>query len=340
MTGALILAALLAQAAVSPPSQSIPQSDEEQATSALVKAAQAAQKAAEAADRSAEAADRSAEAAEKAVEKLSAAQAGAAPATAGAPPASAAAGAAAPSSIAAAPVATGPVWTGTVGAGLIALTGNAQTLSFAANGNFQRKTADWIYAVKASAAYGQNTAPGATANQVTALNALLEARGDRRLNDQLSVYLLAGIDTDHLASIEERPYGESGVSLIWFDERVGTLDKASFSTDLGFRYGHEYRFQYYPTPERLAGVDIVAPHAGVAFHYALNKDVTFNDDFGVLANVVGQTRLLLTNTAKLASRLTERVGLAVTFLVNDDSAPPPGKVQTDTALTVGLEVAF
>lgn len=236
--------------------------------------------------------------------------------------------------------AAAPVWTGTVGLGLIALTGNSRAVTVAGTGNFQRKSPEWIYAVKVAGAYGQTTPPGAQASQVSALNALLEARGDRRLSEQLSLYLLAGIDTDHLKSIEERPFGEAGVSYLWFAEKEGELEKASFKTDLGFRYGREIRQQYYPTPARLDAVDIVAPRAGAAFRYAFSRDVIFTDEAGVLLNVSGATRVLFTDTAKLTSRLTERIGLGVSFLVNDDSVPPPGKVSTDTALTVGLEIGI
>ena len=78
-----------------------------------------------------------------------------------------------------------PTWTGTVTLGLIALTGNSQTVTFATNGAFERKTTEWIWSVKAFAAYGQSTASGAAGSQVTALNAGIQARGDRRLTDQL-----------------------------------------------------------------------------------------------------------------------------------------------------------
>jgi hypothetical protein len=59
-----------------------------------------------------------------------------------------------------------------------------------------------------------------------------------------------------------------------------------------------------------------------------------------LGNVVGQARLLFTSTSKLSSRLTEKVSLGVSFVVNDDTVPPKDKVPTDTALTIGLEVGI
>lgn len=240
----------------------------------------------------------------------------------------------------ASPAPASVVWTGAVGLGLIALTGNSRALTLAATGNLQRKSPDWIYALRAGGAYGQTTPPGSGSSQINALNALFEARGDRRLTEQLSLYLLAGVDTDHLKSIEERPYGELGVSYLWFDEKEGDLQRSSFKTDLGFRYGREIRQQYYPTVARLDAVDIIAPRVGAAFRYALSREVIFTDEAGLLLNLANTTRALFSNTAKLTSRLTERVGLGVAFVINDDTVPPPGKVSIDTALTVGLEVGL
>ena len=241
--------------------------------------------------------------------------------------------------------ATSPTWSGTVALGAIVLTGNSQTLTFSTNAALERKSEEWIWGVKAFAAYGQSTATGAE-SQVTALNAGLQLRGDRRLTDQLSLYLLAGVDTDHLKSIEYRPFGEVGVSYIWFDVKEADFQKTTLRTDLGFRYGREYRFQYYPThvgptqDPAFAEVDIVAPRLGLFYRYAFNKEVIFTEDASLLANVSGQARLLLVSTSKLSARLTQRMSLGVGFVVNDDTVPPKGKVPTDTALTIGLEIGI
>ena len=308
-----------------------------QTTSATPDPATSAARAAVAAEKAAEAAQKAAEAAQKSVEALSAATA-AKPA-----PAPAATPSVVPT---AAPVPPDVIWSGTVGLGLIALTGNSQTITFSTNAAAERKSKNWILGLKASAAYGQNEAPGQASSQVTALNGTLPARGDRRFSDTTSLYLLAGVDTDHLQSIESRPFGEVGVALIWFDEKQGDLAKTSLRTDLGFRYGREYRFQYYPTVQgpsqnpALAEVDIVAPRLGVAYRYAVNKDVIFTEEVSAIGNVVNTARLLFTSTTKLASRLTEKVALGVSFVVNDDTVPAPGKVPADTALAVGLEIGL
>jgi len=301
------------------------------AADAANKAASAAEKAATAAASAAESAAKAAEAAAKAVEqvqKSTAAAAAAAPATPAAP--------------AAAPTTQTPsvVYTSVINLGLIALTGNAQSLSFTLGGSFQRKSQSWILSARGSAAYGQARTPGTEDTNVNAEAATAQLRVDRRFTEAATVYVLGGIDTDHIQSIEERPYGELGASLTWFDTKQGDLDKASLRTDLGFRYGREYRFQYFPVPLSLGAVDIVAPHAGLAFRYAVSKEIIFTEALDLVANLQGDPRLLLTNTAKIAARLSSSFSLTVSFLVNYDSLPPPPKLSTDTALTVGVEVAL
>jgi putative salt-induced outer membrane protein YdiY len=292
-------------------------------------AAAAAQRAAEAAEKAAEAAARSAAAVEKLV------PAAAAPTAPAAPPAGPAPKGPPP-----------PAWTGLVSLGLIALTGNSESLSFKLTSAFDYKGPEWIWGIRATAVYGQARNPGQTESQVNALGATFQARGDRRFSEALSAYLLAGIDTDHVKSIESRPYGEAGVSLIWWDskEKDG-FQKSLLRTDLGFRYGHEYRFQYYGTPadptvHALPGVDIVAPHGGANLRYAINKDIIFTQDVDAVGNLVGTARLLLTATSKLAARLTAATSLGIAFAVSYDSVPPPNKLGTDTALTVSLDIAL
>ena len=238
------------------------------------------------------------------------------------------------------------VWSGTVGLGLIALSGNSKTITFSSTGSFERKSPDWIWGIKAFGAYGQATPAGKQNSEVTALNAGIQARGDRRFTEALSVYLLAGIDTDHVKSIESRPFGETGLGIIWWDEKVGDFQKSTLRTDLGVRYGREYRFQYYPVQvsarqdPAFATVEILAPRVGAFFRYALNKDVIFSEDASALGNVVNEARFLFVSTSKIATRLTEKVSLGVSFMVSDDTVPAKGKVPTDTTLTVGIEVGI
>ncbi len=285
----------------------------------------AATRAAAAAERSAAAAERAAAAAEIA--------ANAAAKIAGVPPTTAAAAKAA----AAAPSAT---WSGTAGLGLISVTGNAKALTFSVNATVERKSQEWIFTGKVNSAYGTAQPAGSNTSQVNALNAAGQLRADRRFNPMLSIFLLGGLETDHVQSVELRGYGEAGVALIWWDLKEADFSKGFFRTDLGFRYSRESRFQYYPTVQSLPGVTLIAPRFGAAFRYALNKGIIFTQDAEILPNVTGDSRVLVNGQSKLSTRLTDGVSLGVGFLVKYDSAPAPSRVSTDTSLIVGLEVAF
>ncbi len=286
----------------------------------------AANRAAAAAERSAAAAERAAAAAEIA--------ANAAAKVAGVPLTTAPAGKAAPAAPSAA------TWSGTAGLGLISVTGNAKALTFSANATVERKSQEWIFTAKANGAYGTAQPAGSSTSQVNALSAAGQLRADRRFSLLLSIYLLGGLETDHVQSVELRGYGEAGAALIWWDLKEADFSKGFFRTDLGFRYSKESRFQYYPTVQGLPGVTLIAPRFGLAFRYALNKGIIFTEDAEVMPNVTGDSRVLVNSQSKLSTRLTDGVSLGVGFLVKYDSAPAPSRVSTDTSLIVGLEVAF
>ena len=60
----------------------------------------------------------------------------------------------------------------------------------------------------------------------------------------------------------------------------------------------------------------------------------------MLPNLSGDARVLINSTTKLTAALVGALSFATTYLVKYDSAPAPDKVNTETALTVGLEVNF
>ena len=291
--------------------------------SAEERAAAAAERAAAAAERAAEASARAAEAAERA------ATASALPAAAPATPAEAAAE-------------KKDVWDVTLGAGLISLTGNASTFTFSGLASAQRKTERWIYAFRAFSSYGRSRPPeleGEDAlSQVVALNAGAELRGDRRFTQVISGYVQVGAETDHVKSVESRSFGESGLGVLWWDDKSPEGRQSYLRTDAAFRYAYETRFQYYPTRLDLEDVDLGGPRFGVVFRYGLNERVLFKEDVEVLISVIGDSRVLVNSQTQLSVGLTEALSLGASFLVKTDSAPPPGKVSTDTALALNLEV--
>jgi putative salt-induced outer membrane protein YdiY len=286
----------------------------------------AADRAAVAAEKAAAAAQTAAEAAQKAAE-AAATIAGAprlAPTAAGAP----AAPAAAPKS----------KWSGTLGLGLISLTGNSRSVSFNSTAAAEHKNDGWILGLKANAAYGQTRPPDGTPTQTVAMAAGVLARMDRKFHERYSGYLLVAGETDHVASVEVRYTGEAGASITWVDAGGDSGWKTSLRTDLGFRWAQEQRYQYYPTGAARDPVTLYAPRLGLAFKHALNKDVLFTEDAQILPNVVGAGRVIVNSTAKLTSRLTQSLSFGASFQVNHDSTPAAGKVPTDTILALTIEM--
>lgn len=329
LPAALLLATSL-HAQTPPPAQPAPPA-QEGATVAAERAVLAAERAAQAAERASEASARMAAAAERLAAALER------------PPAATAATPAAEAKPAdgSAKVSTENTWTGTVGLGLIALTGNASTVTFNGLAAAQRKTEKWIYSARAFGVYGRARPPDEDAlAQVVALSAGLQLRGDRRLTESLSTFLLAGAETDHVKSVEVRGIGEAGIGLQWWDEKRADGGSSSLRTDLAFRFVRETRFQYYPTRVDLPDLDLGGPRLGVDFRYGLSKDILFSEEAEVVPNILGDARVLFTSRTQLISKLTEDLSLATSFLVQYDSAPAAGKQSTDTALSVSLEVAF
>jgi putative salt-induced outer membrane protein YdiY len=291
------------------------------------RAAAAAEKAAAAAEKAADASARMATAVEKLTEAL-----GKTPAAA---PAAAEKKEEAPKE---------DLWKGSVGLGLIALSGNASTLTFNGLASAERKSQGWIYAVKAQAVYGRSRLPAteteAERTEVVALGANADVRVDRRFTPVISGYVLAGALTDHVKSVEVRGTGEAGAGISWWDEKSPDGKFTSLRTDLAFRYFREARFQYYPARLDLEDVDLGGPRVGVAFAYGLSKDTVFTEDAEAIPNVLGESRLLVNSTSKLTVGLTDSLAVGTSFVLQYDSSPPPGKVSTDTALAANVQVSF
>ncbi len=233
-----------------------------------------------------------------------------------------------------------PKWAGSVGFGLISLTGNSTALTVNLTGLAEYKTTDWIYGLKVSGIYGRSKAPSndpTLESQVLALAGSLQLRVDRRINQTVSAYVLGGAEADHVKSVEFRGIAEGGAGIIWIDVKEGDLAKALVRTDLAFRYANESRFQYYPTPMSLPGAILYAPKLGLAVRYAFSKEVGLLEDAEFLPSVSGDGRVVVNSLFKLTASLVGSLSLAVGFTVNFDSLPAPTKKSTDTALSVGLE---
>jgi putative salt-induced outer membrane protein YdiY len=234
-------------------------------------------------------------------------------------------------------------WTGTMGIGLVSLTGNSESLTLTGLVNLERKTEHWIVRAKANGAYGQAraAADATTDADVVAMRALGELRGDRRFGERATGFVMVGADTDHVKSVEERFYGEAGASMVWLDDKTEEFQRLLLRTDLALRYVNEIRFQYYPTPLNVDDVSLFGPRFGVAFRYGISKDTSFVQDAEVIPDITGGAgRVLFNSTSKISSKLTSSFALSIGFTVTHDSLPAPGKRTTDTALIAGIDLTL
>ena len=232
-------------------------------------------------------------------------------------------------------------WKGTVGAGLLVLTGNSDTVTFTGAAAASRETFGWILSAKASGAYGENRSAAGGASQVSAYAAAGQLRLDRKFGEVWTVYVLGGLEADHVASVEYRTVGELGVAAQWLDRKEADWQRLALRTDLGLRYGYEARYQYYGTPEGpLPGVELLAPRLGLAFRYGFSKEVFLTEDAEIFPSLTGASRVQVKSVTKLSSRLTQAMTLGVGYTVAFDSRPAAGKEKTDSALTALLEVGF
>lgn len=326
--------------AAKPPAQA-ETSTPDQSAGAAERAASSAERAAAAAERAAEANARMAEA----IEQLAKGIARTAPPAETPPAETPPPETAAEKKAEAKAEAKKDVWDVTVGLGLIFITGNASTVTFNGLATAERKTEHWIYSVKATGVYGESRPPGvageeAQVSSVTALGAAMQLRGDRRFTEKVSGYILGSGETDHVKSTEFRGAGEAGLGIIWWDEKRKDGGDSFLRTDVAFRYAREMRFQYYPTRVDVPDVSLGGPRFGAAFRYSLNKDIAFLEELSVLPSLIEGSRLLVSNQTQLNVKLTQALAVSTTFLLQYDGEPAPGRLPTDTSLSVSLAVTF
>jgi hypothetical protein len=230
-----------------------------------------------------------------------------------------------------------PEWHATVGAGLIYVDGNA----FGLTGNLaaagERKSEDWVLAGRLSGAYGVTRASGEEERKTSAYAAALQLRVDRRLTPRVSIYLLSGVETDHVQSLEWRPWGELGAGYIWIDSKEGE-ERTFLRTDLGFRVSQDFRFQYYPTRAQLPDPELLlAPKLGLLFQRHLASDLLISQEVAFLPGVRGPFRYLFSSATKVSVGLVAALRFGLSLTVTLDGRPAPGKRPFDSGLAVTLD---
>jgi hypothetical protein len=238
-----------------------------------------------------------------------------------------------------APLAPNP-WTATGSAGFTWITGNVITMTVVFNGQATRKTDQTIFIVKVFGGYGEKYGP--LPREVLVMNAGITAQFDYRFTKTISLLVGAGLDTDHVKSVEIRGYGDLGMGFTWVDIKGGTekekdLQKVLVKTDLSLRVQPERRYQYFPTPTDVPDVFLLGPRLAQVLHYAFSSTTYVREEIEFLPNVLSPQRFMLNSVTKAAVGLISVVSASASFTARYDSAPAPGRLPLDTILTIGLE---
>ncbi len=241
----------------------------------------------------------------------------------------------------------GDHWDLFANAGLTWSSGNVSSVSFVGAAGGIRKAKKTIITFKLFGGYGQATnAPVAPATegdtQVLLYNAGVTGQFDYRFNDMISAFVGAGVDTDHVKSVELRGYGDLGVGVLWLNVKAEKYQKVLLKTDLNLRVQPEERFQYYPTEQALPSAFLLGPRVAVNFRYAMSEGTFFAEDLEVIPNVIGDSagRVLFNSNSKLAVSVAANVSVSASLSFKYDSQPAEGKKDLDTLVTFGLDAAF
>src|SRR6185369_2383878 len=125
-----------------------------------------------------------------------------------------------------APPAPPSKWKTNVTGGLTWVTGNVTSFAFVGNASTTRKVDKTIFVAKASAGYGEKLIdPALGPNEVLLYQMGVSAQFDYRFTPLISAFLGAGVDADHVKSIEHREYGDAGLGVLWLDAKEGPAGK-------------------------------------------------------------------------------------------------------------------
>lgn len=233
-------------------------------------------------------------------------------------------------------------WTAGLTAGITWITGNVISLTAIGGAQATRKTERTIWATKLFGGYGEKYGP--LPHEVLLFNAGITSQFDYRFTPVWSAFAGAGLDMDHVKSVEARGYSElgAGATLLDLKETIAEKEqqKVFLKVDLSARLQPEVRFQYYPVEKQVDDVLVFGPRLAVQFHYLFTPTAYVHEELEMLPNVINRFRFLFNSTTKIGVVVGAGFAFTATFNLKYDSVPAAGKKPLDTVLGLGVEAAF
>lgn len=211
------------------------------------------------------------------------------------------------------------LWTGRIEAGGFASTGNTQVTGITGTANLQRESLSWRHKLRLQADYQRNA--GVTSRE----HYLAAYEPNWKIDDRLYLYGSAQFEADRFFGYNQRYSASTGAGYNALRSPALTLD-----VELGpaFRYTDFTAGRLQSSPALRGSLDL---------NWKLSSGVTIKQNASAYAERFNST--VSSNTA-LSAKLIGPLSAQVSYAVQYESAPPEGRVSTDTTSRASLVYSF
>jgi putative salt-induced outer membrane protein len=211
-----------------------------------------------------------------------------------------------------------PLWTGSVGLGYLATSGNTDTESFGLTVNWARQPTPWGMEIIALA--NRAEAEGVT----TAERYFAGLRGKRALGDRFELFAGLSYASDEFAGFDSRAILEAGG--IW-KALLGPKHELAF--DAGLTWTDE-------EPVVGEGLDYLGAVAGAAYVWKVTEAATFRQRLLFFPNFDTSDDWRVRSETSFEAAFAASWALRVGYLYTRDNLPPPGFGKTDGTTAVSV----
>ena len=208
--------------------------------------------------------------------------------------------------------------------GLVDAAGNSDVTSFTASERLEWKpeASRWILSQTFKAVYGKTD--GAT----SAESYRGSVRADRRISDQLQLFVAGGFERDRFAGVSRR-FEE----LVGIGARLVDRPRHSLEVEAGAAFTQQ---------RSTADLDdnFMAARGAATYQFKLTDAATFRQQLEVLENLEETDDLRLNSETALVAPLSRRIAIKIAYVIRFDNIPEPGFRKTDRVLSSGMQVSL